>query len=355
MDDIKYMQLALSLARERKGATHPNPTVGCVIVKDGEVVGKGFHEAAGKPHAEVIALREAGESAKGATVYVTLEPCSHHGRTPPCSEALIEAGVSRVVIATIDPNPLVSGKGIEKLRRAGIEVQVGVCEEEASRLNEDFFTYIKEGRPYITLKMAQSIDGRFATITGNSKWITSQGSRRYAHKLRSEATAILVGVGTILEDNPRLTVRHVNTQRQPVKVVLDPHLDTPVDAEVFKEGRVILITSLREVSKYDGKENVEVITLGLINGNFDLGEVLKELHKREIMHLMVEGGAYTITGFLRAGLYDRVCVFQAPKFIGEGKGIGDLGIRKVSESITLRLRELKRLGDDIYLEYVRRT
>ncbi len=354
MTDAYFMKRALSLAKRRKGHTHPNPTVGCVVVKGGKVVGEGFHEGAGKPHAEVVALSRAGTRARSATVYVSLEPCSHFGRTPPCTNALIEAGVKRVVVATLDPNPQVSGRGVERLRRAGIEVDVGLCEEEARRLNEDFFTYITQKRPYITLKMAQSIDGRFATPSGDSKWITSEKSRRHAHRLRSEATAILVGVGTVLADDPRLTVRHVKTSHQPLKVILDPHLDTPEDAKVLQEGRVIIITSRREVGSLKKKENVEVVRLEPVGGDFDLRQVLEVLYEREVMHLMVEGGGYTLTGFLKAGLFDRVCVFQAPKFLGEGKGIGDLGIRKVSESLNLSLRSLKRLGEDVYLEYVKR-
>ena len=353
MNHSDFMKIALSLAERRKGLTHPNPTVGCVIVKDGKVVGRGYHERAGKPHAEVVALQEAGEKARGSTVYVTLEPCSHYGKTPPCSDALIKAGVKEVFVAVQDPNPLVSGKGINRLKEAGIKVHVGLCEEEARRLNEDFFLYIREKRPYITLKMAQSIDGRFATLTGDSKWITSEESRRLAHKLRAEASAILVGVGTVISDDPQLTVRHVKTDKQPLKVIFDPNLDTPLSSKVFKEGRTIIFTSRREVEEIKKLNDVEVINLELVNGAFDLQEVVRKLYEREVMHLMVEGGGYTITSFLRAGLFDRVCVFQAPKFIGEGKGVGDLGVRRVSESITLKLREFKQLSSDIYLEYVR--
>ncbi len=353
MNHSDFMKIALSLAERRKGLTHPNPTVGCVIVKDGKVVGRGYHERAGKPHAEVVALQEAGEKARGSTVYVTLEPCSHYGKTPPCSDALIKAGVKEVFVALQDPNPLVSGKGINRLKEAGIKVYVGLCEEEARRLNEDFFLYIREKRPYITLKMAQSIDGRFATLTGDSKWITSEESRRLAHKLRAEASAILVGVGTVISDDPQLTVRHVKTDKQPLKVILDPNLDTPLSSKVFKEGRTIIFTSRREVEEIKKLNDVEVINLELVNGAFDLQEVVRKLYEREVMHLMVEGGGYTITSFLRAGLFDRVCVFQAPKFIGEGKGVGDLGVRRVSESITLKLREFKQLSSDVYLEYVR--
>lgn len=207
MDDQYFMELALRLARERKGLTHPNPTVGCVIVKDGKVIAQANHERAGLPHAEAKALSIAGESARGSTLYVTLEPCTHFGRTPPCVDAIIKAGVKRVVIATLDPNPLVSGKGVQRLKEAGIEVTVGVLEEEAKRLNEDFFTYITKGRPYITLKFAQSLDGSLATKDYHSKWISSEESRKYAHRLRAEASAVLVGINTVLRDNPSLTVR----------------------------------------------------------------------------------------------------------------------------------------------------
>ncbi|MDW8097261.1 MAG: bifunctional diaminohydroxyphosphoribosylaminopyrimidine deaminase/5-amino-6-(5-phosphoribosylamino)uracil reductase RibD, partial [Aquificaceae bacterium] len=201
------MRRALELALQRKGLTHPNPTVGCVVVKDGRIVGEGYHERAGMPHAEVVALQRAGEKARGATLYVTLEPCTHFGRTPPCTDAILKAGVKRVFVATLDPNPLVSGAGVERLRRAGLEVSVGLLQEEARRINEDFFTYISLKRPYITLKWAQSVDGTLATHAGHSKWISSEESRAFAHRLRAEATAVLVGINTALRDDPELTVR----------------------------------------------------------------------------------------------------------------------------------------------------
>jgi pyrimidine deaminase RibD-like protein/uncharacterized protein (DUF302 family) len=219
MDDQYFMELALRLAQERKGLTHPNPTVGCVIVKEGKVIAQANHERAGLPHAEAKALSIAGESAKGSTLYVTLEPCTHFGRTPPCVDAIIKAGVKRVVIATLDQNPLVSGKGVQRLKEAGIEVQVGVLEEEAKRLNEDFFTYITKGRPYITLKFAQSLDGSLATKDYHSKWISSEESRKYAHRLRAEASAVLVGINTVLRDNPSLTVRAFEWERNPTRIV----------------------------------------------------------------------------------------------------------------------------------------
>lgn len=357
MDDLKFMKRALELALLRKGLTHPNPTVGCVIVKDGEVVAEGYHERAGMPHAEVVALEKAGQKAIGATMYVTLEPCTHFGRTPPCTDAIIRAGLKRVVVATLDPNPLVSGKGVERLRRAGIEVDVGVLEEEARRLNEDFFTYITQKRPYITLKWAQSIDGSLATRTGDSKWITSEESRQFAHRLRAEATAVLVGIGTVLKDNPQLTVRAFHWERQPVRVVLDPHLRIPEDSQLLntQEAPTIIFTASEKKEKIKELEGrgVRVLFAPLKEGGLDLKEVLRELYFLEVMHLLVEGGPLTLTSFLKEGLFDRLWVFVGPLLVGEGKRIGDIGVEFLKDALRLKLREVKRFGEDVALEYVK--
>lgn len=356
MDDTEFMKRALELAKRRKGLTHPNPTVGCVIVKDGKVVGEGYHERAGMPHAEVVALQKAKEKAKGATLYVTLEPCTHFGRTPPCTDAIIRAGLKRVVIATLDPNPLVSGKGVERLKRAGIEVSVGVLEEEAKRLNEDFFTFITQKRPYITLKWAQSVDGSMATKTGESKWISSQESRDFAHRLRAEATAVLVGINTALRDDPELTVRAFPWERQPIRVVLDPQLRIREDLKLIKDGKAptVIITASKDKEKIKRLEDkgVRIIRVPSKDGRLYLKEVIKELYSMEVMHLLVEGGALTHTTFIKECLFDRLWVFVAPILIGEGKRIGDLDVRSLQEVKRLRLREVKRLGEDVALEYV---
>ncbi|MGC8852700.1 MAG: bifunctional diaminohydroxyphosphoribosylaminopyrimidine deaminase/5-amino-6-(5-phosphoribosylamino)uracil reductase RibD [Hydrogenobacter sp.] len=354
-NDIYFMKRALELAKSRKGLTHPNPTVGCVIVKDGKIIAEGYHERAGMPHAEVVALGKAGKQAENSTVYVTLEPCAHYGRTPPCTDALIRAKVKRVVVAVLDPNPLVSGKGVAKLREAGIEVSVGVLEEEARELNEDFFTYITQRRPYITLKMAQSIDGRMALKSGQSKWITNQESRDFAHKLRAEATAVLIGINTLLRDDPQLTVRAFPWERQPIRIVLDPRLRIPLDCKLVKDksASTIVITAVEDKEKIENlqKEGVEVILAEAIDGKLNLRDVLRQLYFKEIMHLLVEGGSITITNFIKEDLYDRLFVFIAPILIGEGLNIGYIGVDDLSQAKRHRLVNLYKFGDDIALEY----
>ncbi len=357
MEDLRFMKRALELAYLRKGLTHPNPTVGCVIVKDGQVVGEGYHERAGMPHAEVVALERAGEKAKGATLYVTLEPCTHYGRTPPCTDAIIRAGLKRVVIATLDPNPLVSGKGVERLRKAGIEVEVGLLEEEAKRLNEDFFVYITQKRPYITLKWAQSIDGSLALKTGESQWITSQQARNFAHRLRAEATAVLVGINTLLRDNPRLTIRAFEWERQPIRIVLDPQLKIPEECHLVEDhsAQTLVFTTSENKEKVKRLEDkgVKVILAPAKDKSLDLREVLRELYFLEVMHLLVEGGAITLTSFIKEGLFDRLWVFLGPILIGEGKRIGDIGVELLRDAPRLKLRDVKTFGDDVALEYIR--
>ncbi len=347
-----YMKLALTLARRRKGLTHPNPTVGCVIVKNGEIVGLGNHLRAGEPHAEIVALHHAGERAKGADMYLTLEPCTHWGRTPPCTESIIKAGIKRVFVATTDPNPVIAGGGVKRLKSAGIEVYVGLCGEEAKTLNEDFFTYISSDRPYITLKLAQSIDGRIAAKGGNSKWITSERARTYAHRLRMEATAVLVGINTVLKDNPLLTVRYFPSEHNPVRVVIDPSLKISPDHNLVRDD-----SSLRLIyfSSSDSEKVRRLTDMGvqLIRmESLNLKEILKDLRSRDVVHLLVEGGADTVTRFIREGLWDRLVVFTAPKILGEGIGLGDLGIEKVSSAPELKLRREIPLGDERIFEYI---
>ncbi len=352
MSDEGFMSLAISLAKRKKGLTHPNPTVGCVIVNGGQIVGLGYHERAGYPHAEIVALEQAGERAKGSTLYVTLEPCTHFGRTPPCTDAIIESGVKRVVIATSDPNPVVSGKGIEKLRKAGIDVTCGVLEREAKLLNEDFFTYITKKRPYVTLKLAQTVDGKIATTAGDSKWITSKESRRFAHRLRAEASAVLVGINTVLQDNPALTVRHIPFPKNPLRVVIDPELDTPLEANIAQTTDA---PTLIVFSKRNRKKEEELIERGvqlLFMEEIRLSELLEELHRREIVHLLVEGGAYTLTRFIKENLWDRLFIFQAPKLMGKGLSLEDMGINSMEDVVRLKLRKEFRLGEDRAFEFI---
>ncbi len=363
MSDEKYMREAIELAKRRKGLTHPNPTVGAVIVKKGQIIGRGFHKKAGFPHAEREAIKDAikrGYDITGSTMYVTLEPCCHYGRTPPCTEAIIDSRIERVVIATLDPNPQVAGKGVKTLKEKGIKVDVGVLEREAKELNEDFFVYITEKRPYITVKVAQTLDGKIATSTGSSKWITGKISRIYAHKLRNEATAILVGVGTAISDNPSLTVRHIETEKQPVRVLLDKNLKTPEDFKIFDTSSKTIVFISKDAPEdkrksLEKKENIEIIELPLHDGKFSLKDILSSLYERDIVHLLVEGGKETVTGFIKENLFDRISLFIAPKIVGEDgiSSFGNLGIEDINRSITLKRRKIEILGEDIYLELIK--
>ena len=350
MRDDTYMRLALALARRGEGTTSPNPTVGAVVVRDRTVIGQGFHERAGGPHAEVGALDEAGDRAAGATLYVTLEPCSHHGRTPPCADLILARGVCRVVCAMADPDPRVSGRGIERLRRAGVEVTVGVLEAEARRLNAFYVKHRTTGLPFVILKLAQSLDGRIATASGDSRWITGEAARGRAHLLRSRVDAVLVGVGTVLADDPLLTVRGV-AGRDPARIVVDSALRTPASARVLGPGRAIVATTegadegrarkLRE-------RGAEVWRLPSAEGRVDLRALMAELGRQGFLSVMVEGGAAVAASALKAGLVDQAQVFIAPRVIGAGLGaIGDLRVEKVAEGLRLTDVEIERVGDDL--------
>ena len=355
-DDYTFMGRAINLAKTRKGLTHPNPTVGCVIVKNGKIVGEGVHRRAGMPHAEVEALKKAGKNAEGATAYVTLEPCAHYGRTPPCSLALLQAKVKRVVVATTDPNPKVAGKGIEILRKGGVEVQVGLLKREAEKLNEDFFHWITTGTPFVVLKIAQTLDGFIATPDGSSKWITSVKSRQLVHLLRCQSSAILVGVGTVLKDNPRLTVRDVPCERQPLRVVLDTHLRTPLEAHITdtSQAPTLIFTASDDIERIRAFERrgIEVIKVPAYGGHLDLKEVLKILGQREVVSLLVEGGAKVFGSFFKEGLFNKLYTFIAPKVFGKGiSPFGGFSVEKPDLAEVLKLENLTHLGDDILAEY----
>lgn len=350
MHDETYMRLALDLARQGEGRTSPNPTVGAVAVRDGVVVGRGFHAQAGGPHAEVGAFDEAGDRAAGATLYVTLEPCSHHGRTPPCADLILSRGISRVVCAMVDPDPRVSGRGIERLRKAGVEVTVGVLEAEARRLNAFYVKHRTTGLPFVILKLAQSLDGRIATASGDSRWITGEAARDRAHLLRSRVDAVLVGVGTVIADDPRLTVRRV-AGRDPARVVVDSALRIPGMARAFGPGRTIVATTegadegrarkLRE-------RGAEVWRLPSTAGRVDLRALMAELGRQGFLSVMIEGGAAVAASALKAGVVDQAQVFIAPRVIGAGLGaVGDLGIERVAEGIRLTDVEVEHVGDDL--------
>lgn len=357
MTERDYMKLALDLAAKAKGRTSPNPMVGAVVVKDGEIVGKGYHRAAGEPHAEVNALEDAGEEAKGATVYVTLEPCSHYGKTPPCTEALIEAGVSKVVVAMEDPNSLVAGRGLEQLAETGLEVESGLMAKEAKKLNEAFIKYITTDRPFVMLKNAMTLDGKIATKTGDSRWISGEDSRRYVHQLRDEVDGILVGIGTALADNPRLTARLPKKEGQdPTRIVLDSKLQIPLDCNlVTQESKAKTIVATSEKADKEKKKKLEevgvkILTVPVTEGKVDLESLLIELGKLNMMSLLVEGGSQVNASFLFENLADKVIYFIAPKIIGGQKAfsvVGGRGVAKVADGIVIKDKQVSNIGDDI--------
>jgi len=355
------MRLALRLAKKGWGKTSPNPLVGAVVVRDGDVVGKGFHRAVGEPHAEVVALKEAGERTQGATLYVNLEPCCHWGRTPPCTQAIIRAGVAKVVASIMDPNPQVNGKGFQELSSQSVEVEVGLLAAEATRLNEAYLKYVRTKLPFVTLKLAQTLDGKIATSQGMSKYITSLKSQRRVHWLRSGVDAVMVGVGTVLQDDPRLTVRHIKG-RNPLRIVLDSKGRTPSQAKVlFPDGDSIIMTtsqaspSWREEMEKEGAEIWEIFSDG--DGRIDLREALKVAGNKGITSLMIEGGREVFTSALRADIADKLLVFLSPKVMGEGMGgFGDLGVRELSSLYRLYNMRAQRMGEDLLITaYVHRN
>ena len=335
LTDEQYMQRALELALQAEGDTSPNPMVGCVIVADdGSIVGEGYHHKAGQPHAEVNALAEAKNLAQGATAYVTLEPCAHYGRTGPCCVALARAGIRRVVCACLDPNPKVAGQGLEYLRLQGIEVESGVCEQEALRLNERFFTWITQQRPFITLKYAMTLDGKIATETGDSKWITGEEARTYAHRLRKQHDAVLVGIGTVLEDDPELTTRLVRGKNPVAETIIF----AGEDADVVKGEALAALP------------NVEVVRLPLESGRLPIAQVVQKLAERGLTSILVEGGSAVHGAFFDAGLADRVCAFIAPKLIGGAQAlppVGGVGADLVETGWQLESVEFTQLGSDL--------
>lgn len=349
------MREALRVARNAEGRTSPNPLVGAVIVRDGQIVAEGWHRQAGTPHAEIHALNMAGELSRGATLYVTLEPCSHFGRTPPCANAIVDAGIKRVVAAMSDPNPKVSGRGFEILRNAGIEVTVGVLEDEARRLNEIFLKWVTKNLPFVTLKFACSLDGKIATSTGESRWISCEESRKFSHRLRDLNDAILVGIGTILADNPSLTTRLV-AGKNPVRVVVDSTAKIPLAANVVtdKSARTIVaVTSNAPSEKISALKNsgVEIIFAG-DGQHVDLEILMRELAAREITSVLVEGGGTINFAMLRAKLVDKIFAFVAPKIIG-GKNsptaVAGAGFEKLSDAVALKNFSAQQLGDDILI------
>jgi len=313
------MAEALRLAEKGLFTTQPNPRVGCVIVRDGEVVGTGWHEKSGGPHAEIVALREAGDRTRGAAAYVTLEPCSHHGRTPPCADALIAAGISRVIAAMQDPNTLVAGSGFARLRAAGIEVESGLMQEEAAALNCGFVSRMSRGRPWVRMKIAASLDGRTALANGRSQWITGPEARRDGHAWRARACAVLTGIGTVMNDDPQLDVREIETTRQPLKVVIDSRLQLPPTAKLLRNGRVLVATAVEDESRRSALQDkgAEVVVVPNARGKVELTDLMRELGRRELNEIHVEAGTKLNGSLLRENVVDELLLYLAPGILGD--------------------------------------
>ena len=356
-----YMSKALELAKLGLGKTNPNPLVGCVIVKDGKIIGEGYHEKAGGNHAEINAIENLSESAKGATLYVNLEPCSHYGKTPPCANAVAKLGLRRVVIGMRDPNPLVNGKGIKILKDSGVEVIEGVLQDACKKLNEVFINYITNKRPFVILKQAMTLDGKTATCIGDSKWITCEKSRRYVHKLRDRVAGVLVGINTVIQDDPKLNVRHVEQKgNESFKIVVDSRGILPFSSNLIKnistDKEVILATTSKideeRKEKYI-KNGVRVICLDGKDGRVDLNLLMNKLYELGIDSILLEGGGELNASFLEKGLIDRVVFFISPKIIGgtcAKTPVMGYGIKLMKNAINLKDVNFCMLGNDIMIE-----
>ncbi|MDJ0804705.1 MAG: bifunctional diaminohydroxyphosphoribosylaminopyrimidine deaminase/5-amino-6-(5-phosphoribosylamino)uracil reductase RibD [Desulfobacterales bacterium] len=360
MRDRFYMQMALALAARGRGRTLPNPLVGAVVVRDGRVVGRGWHERYGGPHAEVNALDAAGDAARGATLYVTLEPCNHTGQTPPCTRRILAAGIRRLVVATHDPNPGVAGGGNAFLQTQGIEVATGVCAAEAVRLNEAFNHFISARRPFTTLKSAATLDGRIATRTGSSRWVTGEASRRYVHELRHEAAAIMVGINTVRADNPSLTTRlDKGDGVDPTRIILDTALSIDPGARVLQQASAAAtIVVAGPDAPAERRQAVEaaggrLLTAPLHQGRIDLRWLMAQLGAMGLASLLVEGGSQVAGAALRAGIVDKLCLFYAPKLLGGDDGIpicGGEGPALMQDSLPVRIEAVHHFGEDLMVE-----
>lgn len=350
-EDYEHMAHALRLAERGLYTTTPNPRVGCVIVKAGAVVGAGWHQRAGEPHAEIHALRAATENARGATAYVSLEPCSHHGRTPPCTDALVAAGIARVVAALQDPNPRVAGAGLARLREAGVETACSVLENDARELNVGFVSRMTRGRPWVRMKIAASLDGKTALLNGASQWITGPDARRDGHRLRARACAVLTGFGTVRDDNPRLTVREVETSRQPLRIVVDSRLETPLDAQVLAGGKVLIFAATADQDRILALEarGAEVVVLPNASGKVDLAAMFAELGRRELNEVHVEAGFKLNGSLLRAGIVDELVLYLAPCLLGDAaRGLFDLpALAELGQRRALTILDLRQVGADV--------
>ena len=338
------------------GRVSPNPLVGSIIVKNGKIIGEGYHKCFGKEHAEIVALWKAGKNSHGATLFVNLEPCCHYGKTPPCTDAIIKAGIKRVVIGMADPNPLVNQQGIKILRENGIEVKAGVEKEACEQLNRVFIKYIKAGLPFVTLKIAQTIDGRIATSTGHARWITSEAARKEGHRLRSQNDVIIVGIGTVLADDPQLNVRLVKGA-SPVRIILDSSLKIPLKSQLLSNEialQTIVATTSKNLEKIENikKTGAQVWQFGKDkNGRISLPELLEKIGRAQKSSVMIEGGAKIFTSFIKENLADRIVFFIAPKILGSGKeAIGDLRIVSVEDCVQLKDMKLKKIGQDFMVD-----
>ena len=356
--DTEYMQRALRLAERGLFTTDPNPRVGCVIVRDGRIVGEGWHRRAGEPHAEILALHEAGELAKGASVYVTLEPCSHHGKTPPCADALLDAGVARVIAATGDPNPEVGGNGFERLKKGGVDVHTGLLEQAARNINPGFVKRMESGRPYIRLKLAMSLDGRTAMASGESQWITGEAARADVQRLRARSSVIMTGIDTVLHDDPSLNVRMTAQQlgidgevRQPHRVVLDSQLRFPSGSRMLSlEGRTTVLTTRADSSELP----CEVVRLDQSDGRLDLHSVMAWLAGQQANEVHVEAGANLCGALLEHKLVDEIVVYIAPHIMGsDARGLFSIaGLERMADRIELDISDVRQIGSDLRITAV---
>lgn len=356
--DIKFMKKALAIAGAVIGTVSPDPAVGAVLVKNGKIISTGFHDQHKTPHAEAFAIKKAGKKAKGADLYINLEPCCHYGNNPPCTDTIIKAGIKRVYVSMKDPNPLVNGKGFRKLEKAGIEVIKGLLETEAEKLNEFFIKHITTRRPFVILKTAMSLDGKTATRQGESKWITGIDSRKFVHKLRSHVDAVMVGIGTVLKDDPLLTSRYTKYQKQPLRIILDSKARTPLSSKVVKDGSARTLIAVTEAAPSKNiaaleKAGCKIIRTKSANGLVDLKDLMKILGKMNISSIMIEGGASTAGSAIENGIVDKITLFIAPKIIG-GKdsvpAIGGKGISLLKNAVKISNIGVKNIGEDIIIE-----
>jgi diaminohydroxyphosphoribosylaminopyrimidine deaminase/5-amino-6-(5-phosphoribosylamino)uracil reductase len=360
--DESYIQLTIEIAKKGEGSVSPNPLVGCVITKDNRIIGAGYHEKYGEAHAEINAINSSAESLEGSTLYVNLEPCSHHGKTPPCVERIIKEKIKRVVIGTLDINPLVSGNGVKALKKAGIEVKVGILEKECIELNKFFFKFITNKLPYVTVKAAQTLDGMIADKNNYSEWISSSESRKYVHWLRARYDAVLIGSETARKDNPKLTVRMVEG-RNPYRVVLDSNLKLKSDLNLFKinsDKKTIVITSEKSKSKSNKIKRLEKLGVRVLfvreddNKRLVLKYVLKELAKLQIISLLVEGGSKIYSAFVKKNLYDDIYLFVSSKILGSGlKTFSEIESKKLGDAAKLSINHVQKIGDDLLIQLVK--